>query len=44
MDTIEIVDYDSAYKEVFRDLNIEWISAYFKMEASDYKALDNAGS
>ncbi len=44
MDTIEIVDYDSAYKEVFRDLNVEWISTYFKMEASDYKALDNADS
>jgi len=44
MDTIEIVDYDSAYKEVFRDLNVEWISTYFKMEPSDYKALDNADS
>ncbi len=44
MDTIEIVNYESAYKDVFRDLNVEWISAYFKMEASDYKALDNADS
>jgi GNAT superfamily N-acetyltransferase len=44
MDTIEIVDYDSASKEVFRDLNVEWISTYFKMEASDYKALENAES
>ncbi|MEY4459836.1 MAG: hypothetical protein RIT38_1066 [Bacteroidota bacterium] len=42
MDTIEIVNYKSSYKEVFRDLNVEWISTYFKMEASDYKALDNA--
>ena len=44
MDTIEIVTYEPAYKEVFRDLNVEWISTYFKMEASDYKALDNADS
>ena len=44
MDTIEIVNYESAYKDVFRDLNVEWISTYFKMEASDYKALDNADS
>jgi GNAT superfamily N-acetyltransferase len=42
MDTIEIVNYEPAYKEVFRDLNMEWISTYFKMEASDYLALDNA--
>ena len=44
MDTIEIVNYDSSYKEVFRDLNVEWISTYFKMEASDYMALDNPDS
>jgi hypothetical protein len=44
MDTIEIVNYETAYKEVFRDLNVEWISTYFKMEASDYKALENAES
>ena len=44
MDTIELVNYESAYKDVFRDLNVEWISTYFKMEASDYKALDNADS
>ena len=44
MDAIEIVTYNSSYKEVFRDLNVEWISTYFKMEASDYKALDNPDS
>ena len=44
MDTIEIVNYESTYKEIFRDLNVEWISTYFKMEASDYMALDNADS
>ena len=44
MDTIEIVNYEPAYKDIFRDLNVEWISTYFKMEASDYKALENADS
>jgi GNAT superfamily N-acetyltransferase len=44
MDTIEIVDYGSIYKDFFRDLNVEWISTYFKMELSDYKALENADS
>jgi GNAT superfamily N-acetyltransferase len=44
MDTIEIVNYDSSFKDVFRNLNVEWISTYFKMEASDYKALDNPDS
>ena len=44
MDAIEIVNYEPAYKEVFRDLNVEWISTYFKMEAFDYKALDHADS
>ena len=44
MDTIEIVNYEADYKEVFTDINVEWISTYFKMEASDYKALENAES
>jgi GNAT superfamily N-acetyltransferase len=39
--TIQIVDYDVKYKQVFRDLNVEWISTYFVMEEADYKALDN---
>jgi GNAT superfamily N-acetyltransferase len=44
MDIIEIVNYTPQHKEVFRDLNVAWISKYFKMEDSDYKALDNADS
>jgi GNAT superfamily N-acetyltransferase len=44
MDAIEIVNYEPAYKEVFRDLNVAWISTYFKMEPADYKALENAES
>lgn len=38
---IEIIDYEPQYQQVFRALNVEWISAYFKMEEADYKALDN---
>jgi len=38
---VEIVDYKPAYKNVFKDMNVEWISRYFKMEEADYKALDN---
>ena len=39
---VQIVDYESKYNAAFADLNKEWISAYFKMEEADYKALDNA--
>lgn len=38
---VKIVDYDSKYQQDFRDLNEEWISKFFKMEASDYKMLDH---
>lgn len=38
---VQIVDYTPAYQQSFRDLNEQWISQYFKMEAADHKALDN---
>lgn len=38
---MQIVPYTPKYKKAFRDLNEEWISTYFTMEAEDYKALDN---
>ncbi len=38
---IEIIDYNENYQQIFRDLNVEWISKYFKMEDVDYKVLDN---
>lgn len=38
---VEIVDYNSKYRQAFRDLNEEWIKSYFKMEETDYKALDD---
>lgn len=38
---VKIVNYEPKYQSVFRSLNEEWISNYFKMEETDYKALDN---
>ncbi|MFB6456146.1 GNAT family N-acetyltransferase [Chitinophaga sp. Hz27] len=38
---VQIVNYTPEYKTAFRALNEEWISHYFKMEAADYKALDD---
>ncbi|MET0571683.1 MAG: bifunctional helix-turn-helix transcriptional regulator/GNAT family N-acetyltransferase [Pedobacter agri] len=38
---VNIVDYTPAYKQAFKSLNEEWISTYFVMEESDFKALDN---
>ncbi|ELR73169.1 transcriptional regulator, MarR family [Fulvivirga imtechensis AK7] len=38
---VEIIDYSEEYRQVFKDLNEEWISQYFKMEAADLKALDH---
>lgn len=38
---VKIVDYQPQHKHAFKALNEEWISAYFKMEEADYKALDN---
>ena len=32
---VKIVDYEPTYQQSFRDLNEEWISKFFKMEASD---------
>jgi DNA-binding MarR family transcriptional regulator/GNAT superfamily N-acetyltransferase len=40
-DAVQIVDYEPRFAQPFRDLNEQWISAYFKMEDADYKALDD---
>lgn len=40
-DSVQIIDYLPQYQNDFKDLNVEWISRYFKMEESDYKALDH---
>lgn len=36
---LQIVSYQPQYKQAFKNLNEEWITTYFKMEDSDYKAL-----
>lgn len=41
---VKIVDYNPTYQQAFRDLNVEWISKYFKMEPADYQALDHPQS
>ncbi|RXF68845.1 bifunctional helix-turn-helix transcriptional regulator/GNAT family N-acetyltransferase [Arcticibacter tournemirensis] len=38
---VRIVGYEDQYAEVFKKLNEEWISAYFKMEEADYRSLDH---
>ncbi|WP_439556791.1 bifunctional helix-turn-helix transcriptional regulator/GNAT family N-acetyltransferase [Dyadobacter sp.] len=38
---VEIVPYEAKYQSAFRELNVEWISKYFKMEEADYKSLDH---
>lgn len=38
---IVIVQYEKKYHAAFKGLNVEWISAYFKMEPTDFKSLDN---
>lgn len=38
---VQIVQYQPHYQAVFKALNEEWISTYFEMEETDYKALDN---
>jgi GNAT superfamily N-acetyltransferase len=38
---ITIIPYTPVYAEAFKSINEEWITKYFKMEASDYKALDH---
>jgi len=38
---VTIVPYTPAYRHAFKQLNEEWITRYFKMEASDHKSLDH---
>lgn len=38
---IKIVPYTSCYQSAFRSLNEEWITAHWRMEKADYKALDH---
>lgn len=41
---VELLDYDSAYDQIFHDLNIEWLETYFYVEAHDTEVLQNPKS
>ena len=38
---IEIITYQPAYKDAFRDLNFEWLEKYFEVEPIDKKVLSD---
>ncbi len=40
-ETIAIVDYQPEHAQAFKDLNVEWITTYWELEAPDLKALDH---
>ncbi|GAB3918881.1 bifunctional helix-turn-helix transcriptional regulator/GNAT family N-acetyltransferase [Larkinella terrae] len=41
LDEVEIIDFDPAYREQFKQLNLAWIEKYFKVEEPDIRALSN---
>lgn len=38
---VEIVLFDRRYKSKFKELNVEWITRYFDLEAEDNELLNN---
>lgn len=38
---IRVIDYSPKYQDVYKALNVEWISKYWTLEAPDLKALDD---
>ena len=40
-ENVKIVPYQPKYREVFKNLNKEWITTYFKMEEADLRALNH---
>jgi N-acetylglutamate synthase-like GNAT family acetyltransferase len=40
-EAVQVIDFQDLHAEAFKLLNYEWIEKYFKLEASDHKALDN---
>lgn len=39
IDDVEIIKYAPEYKDLFRELNYEWLEKYFKVEAEDKKLI-----
>ncbi|RAJ94043.1 acetyltransferase (GNAT) family protein [Larkinella arboricola] len=44
LDEIQILDFDPAYREQFKKLNLAWIEKYFNVEEPDIRALSNPES
>lgn len=44
LDEVQILDFDPAYREPFKQLNLAWIEKYFKVEEPDLRALSNPES
>jgi GNAT superfamily N-acetyltransferase len=40
-EAVEIIDYEAQYKEVFKQLNLEWIEHYFSVEEADNAMLSD---
>ncbi|MDR2038870.1 MAG: GNAT family N-acetyltransferase [Bacteroidales bacterium] len=38
---VKIVPYEPKYRQVFKELNEDWITTHFEMEEADHKALDD---
>ncbi|GAB3907424.1 GNAT family N-acetyltransferase [Larkinella knui] len=41
LDEVEIIDFDPAYREQFKQLNLAWIEKYFKVEEPDIRTLSD---
>ena len=39
---VEIVGYQPEYRDAFKQLNVEWITTWFKMEEADHRILDHS--
>lgn len=43
-DHVHIIDYHPQYAEAFKEINLNWIKQYFKVEEADNKTLSNPQS
>jgi DNA-binding MarR family transcriptional regulator/ribosomal protein S18 acetylase RimI-like enzyme len=41
---VEIVRYQSEYKNIFKEINLEWLNKYFEVEEEDTRALEDPES
>ncbi|WP_262892926.1 hypothetical protein [Kaistella flava (ex Peng et al. 2021)] len=38
---IQIIDFESKYRDDFKNMNVEWLQKYFVVEAFDEQQLSN---